>query len=71
MDINVQAYRLVREATGELSPEKKRKRAGASRGGIAGGKKRAAVLTPERRREIAKKANLARWQKAPLASVSE
>lgn len=31
-------------------------------GGLKGGKARAAALTPERRKEIAKKAALARWK---------
>ena len=31
------------------------------KGGIKGGKARAATLSPERRKEIAKKAALARW----------
>lgn len=33
------------------------------RQGKRGGKKRATTLTPERRREIAKKASAARWKK--------
>ncbi len=33
-------------------------------GGSKGGKLRAAKLTPERRREIARKAVLARWSRA-------
>jgi hypothetical protein len=33
-------------------------------GGMKGGKARAAALSPERRREIAKKAIEARWAKA-------
>ena len=41
-------------------------------GGLKGGKARAASLSPERRREIAKKAIEARWAKArKLNSVSE
>jgi len=41
-------------------------------GGLKGGKARAAKLSPERRREIAKKAIEARWAKAKkLDSVSE
>lgn len=35
----------------------------ASRGGRKGGPARAAALTPERRRDIAQKAALARWDK--------
>lgn len=34
------------------------------RGGLKGGKARAAVLTPERRREIAIRAAQSRWNKA-------
>ena len=36
----------------------------ARRGGRKGGKARAAKMTPERRREIAKKAAAARWSKS-------
>ncbi len=35
----------------------------ARRGGLKGGKARAEKLTPERRREIAKKGAAARWRK--------
>lgn len=62
MDINVQAFRLVREATEPPSLEKRRKRSAASNGGKIGGKKRSESLTPERRIEIAKIANAARWK---------
>ena len=34
-------------------------------GGLKGGKARAKKLSPERRKEIAKKAAEARWKKAP------
>jgi len=40
------------------------------KGGLKGGKARAANLTPERRREIAKKAAAARWRK-DAASTAE
>lgn len=37
------------------------------RGGLKGGKARAAKLTPEQRAEIARKAAAARWKKKPEA----
>ena len=40
-------------------------------GGSKGGKIRAARLTPERRREIARKAVLARWAKAKQKDQKE
>ena len=40
-------------------------RLGGKAGGKKGGKARAASLTPERRKEIAKKAAAARWGKRP------
>lgn len=61
MDINVQAFRLVREATEDSSPEDKRRRAASRRGGLVGGQRRAKVLSPEKRTEIAQKASRARW----------
>jgi hypothetical protein len=39
------------------------------RGGLKGGPARSASLTPERRREIAKKAIAARWAKARAATA--
>ncbi len=41
------------------------------KGGLKGGKARAAKLTPERRREIAKKASAARWSKDDPSSTPE
>jgi hypothetical protein len=63
MDINVQAYRLVREATEDSSPEKKRREAASRRGGLNGGAARARALSPEVRKQIAEKANRARWSR--------
>jgi hypothetical protein len=70
-DINQLAYRIVQEATGTAPPPKPEKRKnpaavalgklGASKGGQA----RAAKLSPEQRREVARKAARARWQKKP------
>jgi hypothetical protein len=48
----------------DLSPAAVAKRKGASEGG----EKRATSLTPERRREIAKKAALSRWEKKATSS---
>ena len=42
-----------------------------SKGGLAGGKARAAALTPRRRVEIAKKAAEARWGKKNAASPTQ
>jgi len=42
-------------------------RLGGKAGGPKGGRARAEKLTPERRREIARKAALARWRKAKKA----
>lgn len=57
MDVNTLAYKIVQQSIGEL-PIKKKQPATAQRG-----LKRAAALTPERRKEIAKKAAAKRWQK--------
>ena len=40
----------------------------ARKGGLKGGRARAAVLTPTRRKAIAKKAAKARWKKSPTAA---
>lgn len=70
MDINVQAFRLVREATEQSSStEDKRKQAASRRGGLSGGKARANALTADRRREIAEKASRARWNRRAGISV--
>jgi hypothetical protein len=55
MDVNTLAYKIVQQSIGEL-PIKKALPATAQRG-----LKRAAALTPERRKEIAIKAAQARW----------
>lgn len=71
-DFAVTAFRVVQEATGQselegekpLSTEGKNPNAVAlgRLGGLKGGKARANKLTPEQRREIAKKAAQARWK---------
>lgn len=69
-DLNILASQIVSEATEEeklpIEPEHEKNQAAVElgrKGGLKGGKARAAKLTPERRREIAKKAAQARWQK--------
>ena len=64
-DFSVNAFRVVQEATGQTQKAVTvihfDAKALGRLGGLKGGKARAAILTPERRAEIAKKAALARW----------
>jgi hypothetical protein len=66
-DVNELAKQLVGEATGEIEPvdpdagKDPAAVALGRRGGLKGGKARAAKLTPEQRSEAAKKAATARW----------
>ena len=67
-DLNSIAFRIVEEATAEPSDQPEQPTAKdplavelGRRGGLKGGKARAAKLTPEQRKEIAKKAAEARW----------
>lgn len=66
-DVNQLAARIVEIATdGEPEVEDTRDPAAVElgrKGGLKGGKARAAKLTPEQRQEIAKKAAAARWGK--------
>ena len=68
-DINVLASQIIEEATGEVTskPEDSTKNPAAVAlgrlGGLKGGKARANKLTPEQRKEIARKAAQARWGK--------
>ena len=73
-DPNQLAYEIVRMSTEEPEPvqeEPKKERSPVSqylseigrKGGLKGGKARAEKLTPEQRKEIAKKAAKARWAK--------
>ena len=63
-DVNVIAARIVSEATDEAHIVKNPAAVALGRlGGLKGGKARAAKLSPERRKEIARKAALARWGK--------
>jgi hypothetical protein len=63
-DVNLLAADIVAEATGEKPDDGKDPAAvePGRRGGLKGGKARAKKLSPERRREIAKKAAAARWK---------
>ena len=65
-DFSVTAFRVVQEATGQVTPKPAKKnnfdaKALGHLGGLKGGVARAASLTSERRVEIAKKAAMARW----------
>ncbi|MGB6873365.1 MAG: hypothetical protein WBE46_04395 [Dehalococcoidia bacterium] len=75
-DFAVTAFRVVQEATGQVEPEEigpesvegKNPHAVAlgRLGGLKGGKARANKLTPERRKEIARKAAESRWGSTTL-----
>jgi len=63
-DVNVIAARIVSIATDEARIVKNPAAVALGRlGGLKGGRARAVSLTPEKRREIARKAALARWGK--------
>jgi hypothetical protein len=70
-DINELAKQLVGEATGEIEPidpdagKDPAAVALGRKGGLKGGKARAATMTPEQRSEAARRAAQARWQKPP------
>jgi hypothetical protein len=60
------ASNILRAATGESTPESSKNPAAVAlgrRGGLKGGKARAASLSPVKRAQIAKKAAQARWGK--------
>lgn len=65
-DLNQIAYRVVQEATEQVEKPAEREKNPAAvslgrLGGLKGGKARASVLTPEKRKEIARKAAEKRW----------
>ena len=64
------AHQLYLEIIGEAAPQPVPENTPAAvavrRGAAEGGEKRAAKLTPERRREIAQKAAAKRWNKPSL-----
>jgi hypothetical protein len=70
-DPNKLAYQIVKMSTEEPEEKPKKERSPISeylaeigrKGGLKGGKKRAENLSAERKKEIATKAALARWNK--------
>lgn len=76
-DLNQPAARLVDEATGnapEPDPEREKDPLAVElgrRGGLKGGKARAARMTPEERSESARRAVRARWDKAKPPSSND
>jgi len=72
-DFAVTAFRVVQEATGQVEPEQTEPESIEGKnphavalgrlGGLKGGKARFEKLTPEQRKEIARKAAQARWAK--------
>ncbi len=63
MDMNVRAFRVVQEAINGQPSALNAKKKAARKGGLVGGPSRAKSISAERRLEIAKKANAARWRK--------
>jgi hypothetical protein len=61
MDLNANAFRIVKSLTTESKEDKRTVAARA--GGVVGGPARARKLTARRRREIAIAANKARWNR--------
>jgi len=67
-DVNQRAKAILELLTGEREPDPEPERRAIAvesgrRGGLIGGKRRAAKLTPEQRSESARKAALARWRR--------
>jgi hypothetical protein len=64
MDLNTNAYRIVKGLTdGKGATKEEKKRKATSAAGHSGGRSRAERLTPERRREIALRGSEARWKR--------
>jgi hypothetical protein len=61
MDLNVSAFRIVKQLTTDNKEDTKSSLARSA--GKLGGPARAAKLDPARRKEISVKANEARWKK--------
>ena len=62
-DVIGAAVKVAKIATGEIEEDIDPRSAAAAELGKLGGKKRASTLSPERRKEIARKAAIKRWQK--------
>jgi hypothetical protein len=69
MDLNVRAFRTVQAALSEPTVPDERKES-SRKGGLRGGPSRARTISAERRKEIAMKANAARWKKEECADSS-
>jgi len=64
-DINTLAASIVKQTTGEAAHEKNPAAVALGRlGGLKGGKARAKKLSQEQRKQIARKAAIARWKKS-------
>jgi hypothetical protein len=61
-DVIGMSVKVMRIATGEETEELDSVKSAAAELGARGGKARAARMTPERRREIARKAAASRWK---------
>lgn len=67
-DANQRAASVVAAATGQTSRTRRKNPAAVAlgrRGGLVGGKARAAKLSPEERSDIARRAAAARWKDQP------
>jgi hypothetical protein len=66
MDLNVRAFQVVQAATSEYKEPTvtDAKRDASRKGGLIGGPSRARSVSARRRREIARAASNARWNKA-------
>jgi hypothetical protein len=65
-DPNIAAKSILDRITGETKPEPEKNPAAQALGrlgGLKGGKARAESMTPEQRKEIARKAAASRWRK--------
>lgn len=62
-DAVARAVMVAKIATGEIEDEREELTSAAAQLGSKGGKKRAENMTPERRKEIARKAAERRWSK--------
>lgn len=65
-DVNSLAARIVAQSTGEKAPKHRKNPHAVAlgrKGGKVGGKARAAKLSPEKRKQIARAAARARWKK--------
>lgn len=63
MDLNARAFRIMREATSETQLTVNPRKVAGRKGGLRGGPSRAAAIGADERREIARKASAARWNK--------